>query len=382
MPQIIIHQKDLPDIARTYGKVYETSIGQVSYTKLVDPKGFVLLSKNDQLRFYLYKQPKGVWELVWGASSIVKEGLPMSEGLLQWKLQHALRAGKQGLSDAEALSRAELEEAADVGTDVHKAGEELIKGNEVNLAGRSQREVELIISIANFINDHKIRNSRNEMIVAFNKVIDGVRIVYAGTTDWIVEIYNEAAAKWETWLLDFKTSSEAHLSHKLQALAYQAAVEQSYGVKIDRVGILLLGRKTRTGYTLVEVDKERKYKLTFADFVLTYRMALLINGGILPSPSYKTYPTTIKLIQEKEEQDVGNIPNTAGDPGTGSGSDNPTGPAPRKASAKSVGRTPAKATGAKPGAAKQAVPANYSIRAQAGSNAGRRYAHRRSFTSR
>jgi hypothetical protein len=380
MPQIIIHQKDLPDIARTYGKVYETNIGQVSYTKLVDPKGFVLLSKDDQLRFYLFKKPKGIWEMVWGASSIVKEGLPMSEGLMQWKIQHALRAGKQGLSDAEALSRAELDSAAEVGTDVHKAGEELLKGNEVNLAGRSSREVELIISIANFINDHKLRNSKTEMIVAYDNVIDGVRIIYAGTTDWVVEIYNEVAKKWETWLIDFKTSSDAHPSHKLQSLGYAEAVHQSYGIKIDRIGILLLGRKTRSGYTLVEVGRERKYKLSFADFVLTYRMALLINGGALPSPSYKTYPTTIKLIQEKEVRDVDSNNNPSSDTSASSGADDQR-PAGRKKSSAGMGSTPAPKVPAGHSPVK-AVPANYSIRAQAGSTVGRRYAHRRAYAAR
>lgn len=364
MPQILIRQKDLPDIARTYGDIYETNIGQIAFTQIVDPKGIVLLAKGDQLRFYMFKKPGGVWELIWGASSIVKEGLPTSEGLIQWKVQHALRAGLQGLTDAEALSRAELDEAAEIGTEVHDAAEALWRGQEVVLASRPTRQVEHIVSLANFINDHQFRNASTERIVAFDKVIvdefgNKIRIVFGGRTDLIVEIYNEKLEKWETWLIDYKTSKEAHLSHKIQALGYSEAVAQSYGIKIDRIGILLLGRRTRTGYALVEVGKERKHKLTFNDFVLAYRMALLVNNGALPAPSYKTYPTTIKLIQDKEVKDVGsnnNTDNHRGDDDSGDGNKRPAG------RTKAAGRVGAE-LGAqpKPRAVKQGAPADDTI---------------------
>jgi hypothetical protein len=343
MHTIALEQKELTDLARTYGKVYDTEIGEVSYTKLTDPQGFVLLSKNDTLRFYLFRkkifepdpdhkgpkkevkmiEKKGVWELVWGASSIVHDGLPVSEELIQWRLKHALRAGKQGYDEAEALGRAALDLAASAGTAVHKAAEMLLADKEVHLAGRDKRQVEHIASVANFINDFEIRNWRSEKIVAYDKTTeDGVRIVYAGTVDWIVEIKNAVTGKWETWLIDFKTSAEAYLSHKLQSIGYKEAAEQSLGITIDRIGILLLGRATKTGYKLVEVGRERKYRLTFKDFETTYRMLLLVNNGKLPEPSYKTYPKTIKLIKKEEDQNGVNNSNRTTDSG-GDSSDDP-----------------------------------------------------------
>lgn len=320
MHQIALDPQELTDIARVYGKVYETAIGEVCYTKLVKPDGFVLLAKDDQLRFYMFRRNimkldratktevdlkigKGVWELVWGASSIVHDGLPVSEQLIQWRLNQALRAGKQGLNEAEALGKAELNLAATAGTEVHHAVERLLNGKDVILAGLPSRIVEHITSVANFINDHEIgKLSINEQIVAYDKTTDGVRVVYAGTTDWIVQLKNEETGVFELWLIDFKTSADAYLSHKLQALAYKEAAEQSLGLKIDRVGILLLGRSTKNGYKLVEVGRERP-ALGFKDFELVYRMLLLINKGKLPAPSYKTYPKSIKL-STKESEDV------------------------------------------------------------------------------
>lgn len=347
MALIELEPLELTDIARAYGKTYQTKIGEVAYTKLVNPSGFVLLSKDDTLRFYLYRKllgetlaekkktdgsaedvvepRKGVWELVWGASSIVHDGLPISEELMQWRLKYAMRSGKQGFDEAEALGRAALDAAAEIGTGVHKAIEALLNGKEVTLAGRNSREVEHIGSAANFINDHEIRNPLNEQIVAFDKVINGVRVVYAGTTDWIVEIKN-TKGKWETWLLDFKTSAEAHLSHKLQALAYKEAAEVSLDIKIDKVGILLLGRATKSGYNLVEVGVERGYRLSFDDFVLVYRTVMLVNKGKLPQPSYKTYPKSIKLTPKKEESKNVDSNNSNSDSGSAAGGGNRTAP--------------------------------------------------------
>lgn len=324
MPLLELKQKELTEISRTYGTVHETSIGKVSYTKLTDPDGFVLLAKDDQLRYYLYQKPGGVWEHVWGASSIVHDGLPTSEELIQWRLKHALRAGKQGLDEASAISSQLLDLAAHEGTSVHKAAEDLLNGKKVTLAGRSKKQMWGIGSLANFIQDNEIRNWYTERVVAFDKMVncsheggheahekidgvcDGLRIVYAGTIDLIVEIWNKLMEKWETWLIDYKTSADVYLSHKLQSIGYKAAAEQSLGIKIDRVGILLLGKSTQKGYLLGEVGKERNHKLTFKDFELVYRMLLLVHGGKLPGPNYKTFPKSIKISKEGSNEDTSN----------------------------------------------------------------------------
>ncbi len=334
MPLITLQQKDLTELAQTYGKVYDTKIGQVSYTKLVNPEGFVLLSKDDQLRFYLYKKPDGIWEHIWGASSIVHDGLPTSESLIQWRLTHALRAGKQGLDESSALSAQILEESASEGTKVHKAAEDLLNGKEVVLAGRTRKQTWAIGSFANFLTEHEIRNPLTERIVVYDQMVDcsheggyvphdkqsacdGTRIVYGGTIDLIVEIFNKVTKKWERWLIDYKTSSDVHLSHKIQAIGYKAAAELSLGIKIDRVGIMLLGKNTQKGYLLSPVGEERGHRITFRDFLLTYNMLLLVNNGKLPGPSYKTFPKSIKIDKEALYVRVDTNDNTISDPAVG-----------------------------------------------------------------
>lgn len=350
MAQLIdLQQKDLADLARTYGHIYDTLIGQVAYTKLTDPEGFVLLAKDDTLRFYMFRKliepavleggevadvpaKYGVWELVWGASSIAQAGLPTAEELIQWRLKHALNAGKQGLDSADALGKSALNAAASTGTAAHRAAEDLLNMKSVLLAGRDKREVEHITSLCNFLNDYKWRNAQNEQIVAYDKTMpDGTRITYAGTVDLVIEIYNDKLEKWETWLIDFKTSADVHLTHKIQVVGYKEAAEQSLGMKIDRVGILLLGRRTVAGYKLEEVGRET-YRVGFDKFELAYRMVLLVNKGKMPAPSYKTYPKSIKITPE-EEQSNDNNSNAGDSSGNNAGSGGATG-TPKKQSGK------------------------------------------------
>lgn len=327
MALLELKKKELTDLARTYGNVYQTDIGKVAYTKLVNPEGFVLIAQDDQLRFYLYQKPGGVWEYIWGASSIVHDGLPTSEELIQWRLKHALRAGKQGLDEAAALSGALLGEAAEAGTEVHRAAESLLNGEEVSLIGRAQKQTWAIGSLANFIVDHTFRNWQTEQIVVYDQMTgcghqykphnkmakcNGQRVVYAGTVDLVIEIWNQEKKKFETWLIDYKTSADVHKSHKLQCLGYKGAMELSRGLKIDRVGVLLLGKATQKGYLLSEVGKERNYRLTFDDYLLTYKMVMMINGGKLPPPNYKTFPKSIKINQEEDKEDGKNTNSNSG----------------------------------------------------------------------
>lgn len=312
MALLDLQQRELTDLAKTYGTVYETQIGEVSYTKLVSPEDFVLLAKDDQLRYYLYRKPNGIWEHVWGASSIVHDGLPTAEALIQWRLNHAFNSGKQGLANASVLGTEALELAASGGTSVHKAAEDVLNGKKVLIVGRSRKQMEGITSFANFVTDFKLRNWQTEQIVAHDKIIDGIRIVFAGTVDLIVEIFNPVLDKWETWLIDYKTSKDVQLSHRVQTVGYAAAAAQSRGIKIDRIGVLLLGKQTQKGYLLTEVGKERVHPITFDDFVLAYKMVLLVNGGKLPGPTYKTYPKSIQIKQEKQSESMASSPTPTG----------------------------------------------------------------------
>lgn len=312
MTKIALLEKELTDLSKTYGEVYHTEIGDVAYTKIVEPKGFVLQAKNQQLRYYLYKKLLGerdgkkiygAWEHVWGASSIIHDGLPISEGLMQYKVKQGFKAGLKLLDDPEKFAAEILNGFAVDGTHVHGAMEDLLNGKEVTVAGRNLKQQWGIVSGARFVNDHQLRNWQTEQVVAYDHMhtigLKRVRVVYAGTVDLIVEIYNPGLEKWETWLIDYKTSKEAQVSHRVQVLGYQAATEMSLGIKIDRLGVLLLGKQTLKGYQLIEVGNERKYKYTFDDFLDVYKMALRVHEGMLPAPTYKVFPSKLKITEEK-----------------------------------------------------------------------------------
>lgn len=352
---ITLLNPDLASLSKTYGKVYDIDQGQVAYTKMVEPKGVVLQSNRDQLRYYMYrkklltvdpnqKYPKtdplynneptywdgksyGIWEHAWGLTSVLQDGLPTTADLLTYKMKQAFKAGVLKIDDPEKFAADILKGYADTGTAVHKAAENVLLGKEVTIAGRDKKEQWCIISFANWLNDIKIRSIQTEQIVAHDNVIGGVRVLFAGTVDLIAEIYNEDKKIWETWLIDFKTSADVHLSHKLQVLGYGAAAAQSLGIKIDRYGILLLGKRTVKGYLLAPVGNERR-KITFDDTVMTYNMASLMNGGKLPEPTYKVFPLTIQFKQDKPKEGTpdGDNTNSSADNSIDSGSSDQAAP--------------------------------------------------------
>lgn len=317
--EVELFERDLATIAKSYGKVYDLGFGDVSYTELEAPDDFILeSSREDRLRYYLYRKKeiiktvdidkptkegqidleirKGVWEFAPGVSTIAKEGLPTSEDLVMWRVN-------KGAEESQRI----VEEAAEVGTNAHKALEELFNGVQISMTGRSKKERWCIVSGANFLTDLKIRAIQTEQIVGYDTTLKvnnrEIRVLYAGTTDLICEIWNPKLNKWEIWVIDYKTSKEAFLSHRIQVIGYaEACVSAGKITHYDRAGILLLGKQTKRGYQLVDATDlgRNKWKLSFNDFLNAYYNFLLNNGGKITLPTYKVYPLILSVKKSDE----------------------------------------------------------------------------------
>jgi hypothetical protein len=176
--------------------------------------------------------------------------------------------------------------AAESGSKVHNALEQLLKGQEINHEGYSLEEWEMINKGVEFFTRYKFTNIRTED----NYVTE--KCAWAGTIDFIGELNGEV------WMIDFKTSNYVSEIHYLQLLAYKQ-LAQICGVKIDRMGVFHLKAATRTekdmqgkGWQVIEVTEKMEqelipiWKATLTMF--NHKMANIM-------PSIKSFKTKLKL---------------------------------------------------------------------------------------
>ena len=188
-----------------------------------------------------------------------------------------------------------MKRAGKQGTQVHEACEKLIKGEEVSWmddfgnARYSQIVWEMILKFYDFWSNYKPE------LISCEEFTWSDEFKYAGTADIVCKI-NE-----ETWLLDIKTSNSIHKSYDLQLAAYAKALEETKGIKIDRVGIVWLKAYSRgpakngktmqgKGWKILEADSVEK---DFELFKMIYKLYSLENPTV--EPIYNSYPTTLKL---------------------------------------------------------------------------------------
>lgn len=79
-----------------------------------------------------------------------------------------------------------------------------------------------------WVEDNKLKIKENE------KTVISKTHKYAGTLDLLV------ARNGETWIIDVKTGKDIYLEAHLQLSAYKHALEEDKGIKVDRMGVLLL----------------------------------------------------------------------------------------------------------------------------------------------
>lgn len=222
-----------------------------------------------------------------GVSSILSEASPTPFGLKMFWQQNTKE-------EADTI----FETAGDFGSKMHDAFERLLLAQELNLLNDypSMKEKKCLMSFKDWFAYYKPTEFEAEQPVASKK------FKYAGTLDLVCMINKER------WLIDFKTSNAIHFSHQLQVLAYKQAYEESYGTKIDRIGIARFGTTHKgngipAAGKIKEVGKNWEFRevkaYTIDDFMNIYKIYLTLHGGEIPTPSeIAIYPETLKLLDE------------------------------------------------------------------------------------
>ena len=258
------------DIVKSNGKVFKLKVGEL------------VRVETDASHYYFLNET-----YLPGVSTILQEASPTPYGLkMFWQ--------NNTKEEADSI----FETAGDFGSKLHEAFALLLQGEELNVFKdyTTIKEKKALVAFVDWFRYYAPTNFKSEMSLASWKY------KYAGTLDFVGEINGQ------TWLIDFKTSNAIHMSHQLQVLAYAQAYEESYGVKIDRVGILRLGT-THKGTTmpkegmLKEVGKGWEFRevkeYTIENFMRIYNVYLMLHGGEIPQPpEIMVYPEKLKLLEE------------------------------------------------------------------------------------
>lgn len=174
--------------------------------------------------------------------------------------------------------------AAEIGTNVHDACENLALGRTVNHEGYKLEEWLMILKFQDFWQKMKPK----ALHVELNCVNDALRV--GGTMDLICEIDGE------TWLIDYKTSNNVQITHFIQCAVYS----KMSPVKIDRIGVLHLKAKTRTSPAGKMQGKgwkveEPKHSVEDLLKIWNHTRELFDFQNPDPKPKVLSYPTEIKL---------------------------------------------------------------------------------------
>lgn len=238
--------------------------------KVVDEKrGIVQVTTEDE-RWYLID---GVYvpSVTW-----ICHYYPKGKGFENW-------LAKNGMDDAEAVKQA----AADKGSKVHHAIDDIIKGETVkfnaeyvnNSTGQPEElttdEYGCIMSFVDWANENKVKFIKQDFIVSDKEV------GYAGTVDFLCVIGKQQ------FLVDIKTSQAVYPSHEIQVAAYIHAEK----LKDTKGAILQVGyRKNKKSFKFTEL--EDKYDL----FLATKQ--IWANECSTISPLQRDYPLQLKLNME------------------------------------------------------------------------------------
>jgi len=149
---------------------------------------------------------------------------------------------QKGWDEAESIKEA----AGDKGSKVHIGIDMLIKGETININSKilneevTLEEYECLMSFSDWFKVTKPEILRHEFVVFGDNE--------AGTVD-LECIIND-----EFWIVDFKTSQNVWVSHKLQVSAYKHIV-QKQRVRSYKTGILQLGyKRNKKKYLFTEVE--------------------------------------------------------------------------------------------------------------------------------
>lgn len=199
--------------------------------------GDVTLTFNDKRHAYMVGE-----KFVPGVTTILK--LLNKPALVPWAANQAAGYVKSKASDG--LSKKDIvliaeearkayqrftDEAADIGSMVHAYAEAALKGEEAVMP-EHPAAIKGCNAFGEWRKSHDIHCLSSEMMI-FSR-----EMYYAGTADFYGYIDGELV------IADFKTSSGIWNEYLLQTAAYQLAVEEEAGVKIDARWLIRLDKKT------------------------------------------------------------------------------------------------------------------------------------------
>jgi hypothetical protein len=161
-----------------------------------------------------------------------------------------------------------VRKAAESGTKIHNAIENLINGISINaICGAFEKdEWRKLVNFVRWYKELDIKVEKSESTIA------DVDYGYAGTIDFIGYINGEK------WLLDWKSGNSIHKEAHLQVAAYVNAYNKNNpDSPIQKAGIVHLGALNRTkkdlnniGISVTPVDFEEKFK-TFINVLEIYK---------------------------------------------------------------------------------------------------------------
>jgi len=194
-------------------------------------KDFIInrLDCDDGSRFYQAVEKDG--KILWAYPSVthvLDKTYPMDSYLIKWIRENGI------------AGQFEFQKAADRGTEVHVAIENLLHGDKVSTVDMEKRVAKGIQSFIDWYNETKPKILQSEEIVYNHEHR------YAGGLDLLCEI---GGVK---YVVDFKTSNSVQDKHKIQVAAYHATIKEE-GVK---TAILHLGNRTKKGYSFLEYDPQ------------------------------------------------------------------------------------------------------------------------------
>ena len=188
--------------------------------------------------------------------------------------------------------------AADEGTQVHQAIEDLVEGNEISWiddygnAKYNENVWGMILKFAEFWNNHKPK------LISSEEFAYSDEHQFAGTADLVVEMDGEI------WLLDIKTSNALHKTYDMQLAAYAKALKETRNLEIQRTGVVWLKSSKRQTSNKPGVYQGKGWEIKIVDeieynfdlFQTVYKLYKLENPTT--EPIYSSYPTTISLSFE------------------------------------------------------------------------------------
>lgn len=216
-------------------------------------------------------------ETFYPSNSWIASFWPKGRGFEEWL--------KKNGDEAEQIKK----DAGAKGSKIHQAIEDLLSGAEVKcdavyMNNDTQREEDLsvdeysaLLTFAAWWKElganHKVRILKVEQS-AINKEF-GVGY----TLDLLIEVDGQ------TWLVDFKTSKDLYMSHKLQTWLMK------HGEKADRAFLLQIGyTRNKSGYKLTEVEEDLSNE--YKSCLTIFNVEVAENDK---QPKQREFPLSVKL---------------------------------------------------------------------------------------